>query len=229
VDTIVPVLIGAAVLGFLSLLLWAAQVGRPAPGPEPGDLLFRHGPLLRGFSLFAAFGVPLAVTVLVFFKPPKDDGDVWAIIGIYSLFGVISAPLLWESMRFALVVSPEGLDCCSPWRRGRFLAWDEVQDVSYSATSSWFVIQATDGWKFRVPILVPGLTHFLEACERHLPVAALTGAFGGYMRVRRPFPSQHQIDLPDDDVRSRWGGGARRPSSRPDVTRGDDPGVQRDG
>ena len=189
-------IVAVPAIGFLSLLLWAARRGRPAEGPG-ATLVFRHGLLLRGFSLFAAFGIPLGITVLVLFNPPKQDGDVTAILCLYGLFAVLSAPLLWESMRFSLAVTPEGLDCRSPWRGHRFLAWHEVKEVSFNPTNSWFVIRAHDGWKFRPSILVPGLARFLEQCERHLPLSALANAVEGYRRVGRPFPQLEDTAAPD--------------------------------
>jgi hypothetical protein len=181
-------IIAVTVSGFLGLLLWVAQRGRPAADPETGRLLFRHSILFRGFALFAAFGIPLGITVLLLFNPPKKQSEVWAVLGLYVGFAVLSAPLLWESLRFALTVGPEGLDCRSPWRGRRFLPWEEVKEVSYSGMNSWFIIRATDGWKFRVSILVPGLSQFLARCEQHLPPEALEGAEAGYARVGRPFP-----------------------------------------
>jgi hypothetical protein len=180
--------IALAVVGFLSLLAWAAHRGRPRIDPHTGALLFRHSIVLRGFAFFSAFVIPLGITVLVFFKPPKDEGDVWAILGLYGLFGVLSAPLLWEATRFSLVVSPDGLDCRSPWRPRRFVPWDEVVGLSYSQINSWFVLRTADGWKFRVLGLVPGLSQFLEQVERHLPAWALREARAGYARLGRPFP-----------------------------------------
>jgi hypothetical protein len=135
--------------------------------------------------------------VLVLFNPPKKEGDVYAVAFLYGLFGVLSAPLLWEALRFALVVSPEGLDCRSPWRGRRFLAWDEVAEVSFSAMNSWFVVRGADGWKFRVSVLVPGLNAFLEQCEKHLPPEALAKAEPGYLRVGRPFPATGKPSQPD--------------------------------
>lgn len=189
-------IIAVPVIGFLGLLMWAAQRGRPVAGPG-GTLVFRHSLLLRGFSLLMAFGIPIGITVLMFFNPPKNESDVGAIIGLYALFGLLSAPLLWESMRFALTVTPAGLDCRSPWRGRRFLPWEDVKEVSYNATNSWFVIRARDGWKFRPSILVPGLAKFLEECEKRLPLSALANAEEGYRRVRRPFPRADEPELPD--------------------------------
>jgi hypothetical protein len=198
--------IGGAVVGVLGLLLWAAQRGKPRSDPETETLIFRHSILLRGFAMFAGFGIPIGITILMFFHPPKHEGDVWAIIGLYALFGVLSAPLLWESLGFALVVSPEGLDCQSPWRGRQFILWDEVEDISYSSMNSWFIIRATDGWKFRVSVLVPGLSHFLEQCERHLPLSVLADARPGYLRVGREFPETddppwRKVRLPRRDRR----------------------------
>src|SRR5262249_18525735 len=138
------------------------------------------------------------------FNPPKSDGDVVAIVGLYALFGALSAPLLWESLRFALVVSDEGLDCRSPWRGQRFHYWDEVRDVSYRQVGPWVLIRFTDGWKFRISNLVPGLSMFLGECEDHLPPEALEGARQGYALVGRTFPG-------DRGPRGDW-----RPRRRPE-------------
>lgn len=181
-------LITAVVVGLLGLLIWLAQRGQPRADPHAGTLVFSHGLLVRGLAVVLAFGVPLGITAVVVLLPPDDPVAYWPIFGLYGLFLLVGATLLWEAMRYALTASSQGLDCRSPWRGGRFLTWDEIQEVSYSTLSSWFVIQAKDSWKFRVSILVPGLSQFLEQCERYLPPSALRKAETGYGIVRRPFP-----------------------------------------
>jgi hypothetical protein len=121
-------------------------------------------------------------------KPPTKEGELWALLGLCIGFTLLIAPLLWESWRFALFVSPEGIECRSPWRPGRFLPWRDIEEVSFSRANSWFVLRSKDNWKFRIHILVPGLSQLLEQCERHLPAGALDGAEAGYMRVGRPLP-----------------------------------------
>src|SRR5262249_29349375 len=188
-DFFIATTISFAAVGLLGLLLWAAGQRRPVAAPGTGILVFRHGPLLRGFTLAAAFGIPLAITALAVVNPPKDRGDVMAIAGLYVLFAALSAPLLWEAMRFCLVTSPQGLGCHSPWRGRRSLPWAQVREVSYREANSWFVIHSRAGWKFHVPLWVPRLSLFLEQCERHLPLRALKEAAPGYARVRRLFPT----------------------------------------
>jgi hypothetical protein len=176
-------------LVFMGILLWASRRGKPLRDAYTNAMVFRHGILIRGFALLGTFGAPSAITLIGIFRPPPPQpGDFWAVCFLYALFPAISAPLLWESMRFAMKVSPEGLDCRSPWRGTRFLAWDDIKEISYSQAWSWFVVRAVDGWKFRVPLLIPGLGHWLEQCERYLPESALARAKTGYEVLGRQFP-----------------------------------------
>ena len=157
-----PLIIGVLVGGILGLMVWAAKRGRPKLDAETGVVWFRHSALFRGFSLFMGFGIPLAITALLLYKPPKNRTDVLAVIGLYALFGALSAPLVWESLRYALGISKDGLDCRSPWRASRFVPWNRVESLSYSTMNSWFIIHTKDRWNFRVSVFVPGLSIFLS-------------------------------------------------------------------
>jgi hypothetical protein len=172
----------------MAILLWAASRGRPTIVSDDGSLLFRHNIAFRWFSLFVALGIPLAITVLVFYKPPQNDDDLWAILGIYALSAVCGLPLWWESSRFALILTPLGMECLSPWRKRLFFAWDEIEELSFSSMNQWFIVRARYGRKFRVPILVSGLSDFLAQCEQHLVPDQLREAKVGYMQVGRCFP-----------------------------------------
>jgi hypothetical protein len=59
---IVGAIIGVVVVGFLGLLMWAAQRGKPTVDSD-GTLIFRHSLLFRGFTLF------VAILVLVILPP----------------------------------------------------------------------------------------------------------------------------------------------------------------
>jgi hypothetical protein len=180
--------VSAVVVGFLVILTGAARRGVPTVDRATGLLLFRHHLVLRAFALVAAFGIPIALTALVISNPPKNQNDYVAITCLYLLFAGLSAPLLWETTRYALLVGPEGLDCRSPWRGRQFFRWDEVEKVSFSTVASWFVLHATGGRKFRVPMYISGVRAFLEQCEQRLSPSQLAEAEPGYRVVNRPFP-----------------------------------------
>jgi hypothetical protein len=219
-----------SVFGVLTLLLWAAKRGRPSADERRGVLLFRHSAIFRGFALVTAGGIPMVLTVLVFVFPPKDEGDVGAIVGVHVLVIALTWPLLWEALRFGVMLSPEGLDCRSPWRGSRFLRWEEVRAISWSDMGSWFIIHARDGYRFRVPSLAAGLDRFLACCEEHLRPDQLEPALTGYVRVGRKMPA---AEPPPVDL-TRWGerpggsGSASRPARRDHRTRRSEDGTQRD-
>jgi hypothetical protein len=183
----------AVAIGIVWLFAFGAVLSRPV-ADDRAALLLRHSLWFRGFALVAILGMTLFLTIMAFVSPPKED-EVWIVFVVVGGFVVLGLPLIWESMRFGLIVVPEGLDCRSPWRGARFLTWDEVEAVRFGGVGSWFIVRAKDRWKFRVPLLVPGLSRFLEQCERHLPLSALEEARAGYDRVGRPFPGEPEPRL----------------------------------
>jgi hypothetical protein len=82
--------------------------------------------------------------------------------------------LWWIVSRFALTISADGLECQSPWRRKRFVKWDEIDDVTPGEIGKWYVLRARGGYRFRVPLQqVPGLSDFLAAVTRYRPEVLL--------------------------------------------------------
>jgi hypothetical protein len=179
---------GITVTIVLALFELAAHRGRPTIISDEGTLLFRYSVLFRGFARFAMFGIPLAITALGFSRPPKNQDDLRAFIGMYALFAVLTIPLWWEATRFALILTTEGLDYLSPWRGRQFIAWDEIEELSYSLLCQWFIVRAKDGRRIRVSMLVSGVSAFLAECEQHLHPSSLIGAKAGYGLVGRTFP-----------------------------------------
>jgi hypothetical protein len=186
--SVVAAIIIVTVTGFLGLLVWAAQRGKPAIDPETGDMIFRHSGIFRWFTIVTAFGIPLGITILLLFNPPKNDGEIYAVFGLYVGFALLTLPLLWEAVRFMLVLSSEGITCQSPWRGTRFIPWQDIEEITFQSTNSMFIIHAEDGYVFRLLTLIPGLSQFLAKCEQHLPITALNPARDGYARLQRPFP-----------------------------------------
>jgi hypothetical protein len=182
-------IIALASTGLLCLFCVGAFLSRPRLDVGSGDdaVLFRHSIIFRIFAVVVTMGMMIFLTIMIFVSPPRED-EIWIVFACCGFFALLGVPLVWESMRFGLIVSAHGLDCHSPWRRGRFLTWDEIDEVIFKPTGSAFAIRALDDWRFRVSIIVPRLRRFLEICEAHLPVSALESARPGYERLRRPFP-----------------------------------------
>jgi hypothetical protein len=203
--------IGGTVMAVLFLLLWAGLRGKPREDPATGTVVFRYNVFVRVLSIVLAFGPPIAITLLVLFaKPVQNEDDLWAVVFLYVLFAFLGIPLLWETVRYSLAISPAGLACRSPWRGNLFIPWDEVSQLSYSGTNAWFVIHATTGQRFRVHLFVAGVGRFLELVEQHLPPESLEQARPGYNLVRRAFPRNPETHPPrrlGDDWSGHWSRG----------------------
>jgi hypothetical protein len=182
---------------------WAAQDGE-------GRLVFRYHIALRILSTVLFFGTLLMVTVILYFNPPKNEGDVYAIIGVYALFTGLGLPLFWETHFFLMELDDDGLHCTSPWRGKFFIPWAEVRELTWTDIGQYFILKGPDRW-FRISQMVAGLSQFLAECEKRLPVEKLQGARKGYTRAGRTFPNYRpeRRDVPDLDL-GRWSDRPRR-------------------
>jgi hypothetical protein len=179
-------LIVIAVVVLVAMIGRAKQVDIRAPGRRA--VPFRYSAFLRWFAIFAAFGIPTAITSLVVAYPPRGN-QVWYVIGAYSLFAALGLPLYWETSRYCILVTPDGIERRSAWNKQLFLAWDEIREVRYSSLNSWFVLEGESGQKIRISTFLGGLTEFLRLIEDQIPPERLRGARSGYERIGRPFPA----------------------------------------
>lgn len=180
-------LIAVCVIFLLGIMAWAAKRGRPAPGADENSVVFRYNIILRVFAFLAAFGIPAGITALVIAFPPKRE-EIGYVIGVYALFAGLSLPLYWETSRYYVLISPEGIERRSAWLGFRFIAWDDLTSVTYSQINAWFVFQAENGEKIRISALISGLNDLLRLVEMRVHPSVLKPARTGYDRLGRPFP-----------------------------------------
>jgi hypothetical protein len=155
-------------IGGVCLMLFVAFDMPPATERTGDTITLRYARWVRIFYLFATFGVQLGITVLAIYLKPKDDEEMWCLFLSYMLFLILTTPMLWWVTRFSLTLSREGVEYRSHiWGR-RFIAWDEVADLSPSQVVQWYILRTHSGSKIRIPSqLVPGMDLLFAAfCER---------------------------------------------------------------
>jgi hypothetical protein len=180
-------LIAGTVAGVLAQLHWAAARARPRSDPRRGIVAFRSVAALRWGVPLVAVGFSSFIGLALYHDPPRDFTDWCGVITAVLMAGGIFA-WAWDAIGFGLVITPQGLDCHSPWRGRRFVEWEEVTALTYFKGGPYFVIHTHGGYRFRVHLHVGGLGQFLKCMEQHLDAAALNGAKAGYEWVKRPFP-----------------------------------------
>lgn len=184
------VIVGA--VGVFWLLLTAARRGEPTTDRNTGGLVFRHGRMFRVVAVAALVGLPIVIGLLFLTTPPKSSAGVvlFVLMGVVCVgFGVV---LTRDAFRFQLTVTSAGVAGRMPWRGAVSIPWADVTAVTFSRGNVWFVVHANDRRAVRVSALVPGLTHFLDRCERQLDPERLTGAGPGYRWVNRPLPGRRK-------------------------------------
>jgi hypothetical protein len=183
------VLIATGLIVVLGVMALAGRRGRLPASDNEQSLLFRYSATLRWFAIFAAFGIPIGITLLVVAYPPRGR-QVWYVIGVYALLAAISVPLFWETSRYYVRLTATGIERRSAWGGLRSFNWDHIQEVRYSQVNSWFIFVAFSGEKIRVHTLLAGLNDLLQFVESRVPADRLRQAKKGYERMRRPFPWQ---------------------------------------
>jgi hypothetical protein len=133
-----------------------------------GAALIRLNPAFR--ALMVVCGLVLAIfatSAMVFMSkgacPPAAMVLVFLICPFMLVGGVFC---VWAAMRFAVIVSEDGVSYRS-WRDWRFARWEEIRELKYQVTS--FVLRTCGGRKLDVPIFITDLQQFLAACKQHLP------------------------------------------------------------
>src|SRR5262245_60613747 len=144
---------------------------------------------MKKIGWVVTIGFPLLVLFTgVLPHPPKEEEVVYVVL-LLAFGPVCGVPLLWQSLRYRLMVSDDGLDCRSPWRGHRFVRWSEVDRLSYSKAFKSLVVHATDGWRFRIPILTNGFPTLLSEFQRYAPGSALLDARLDFEALKTQFPA----------------------------------------
>lgn len=186
---LVLALAGLLGLGFVWLLFAVARAAPPYR-TEGTTITFRHGKLLRAFAVLAFFGAPMLLGLWIVLFPPRSDFTRLPIILAAAVLGIMGLLLIWEAFQFQLTISPQGLECHSPWKGRSTHSWEQLMAVAYSRWNAWFVLTFQGGRVFHVSSLIPGVGRFLEACEQHLKPEQMTGSEAGYRWLRRKRPVQ---------------------------------------
>jgi hypothetical protein len=139
------------------------------------------------------FGLSLFASILIGFaalwsgagdRTPRLE-DLSILLAVCLACGSLS---VWDAFRSGLVVGEEGIERHSSWLGRDFMAWNEVDRLTFDRARVEFVIRAADGRRFHVAATLAGVGLLLDRCERRLPSSAMMGAEPGYAAIRRKFP-----------------------------------------
>lgn len=117
-----------------------------------------------GFRAMTWVFLALAVaTALAAFFVPRDQGYV---LGIAGMFALIGTPLWLHGRLTRFQYGAEGIVSLSPWRKARFMAWNDIANVSYSRGEQSYVLAGRNGTTFKPHNLMSGVPDLIAELQR---------------------------------------------------------------
>lgn len=99
------------------------------------------------------------------------------MLAIAGMFAFIGAPLWLHGQLTRFEYGARGVTSSSPWRKTRFMAWEDIANVTYSRGEQSYVLIARDGTKFKPHDLMSGVPDLVTELERrNIQGAALARA-----------------------------------------------------
>ena len=178
-----------AIGGYVFLVNWKARNGRPRAQGNSGDLVFNYGWAVRIVAMSLVVGIFAIGGLATYEHPAKNATELSLLCVVFGFFLIPVGTLLWEAMRFSIVVSGDGLHFRSAWRRGFFVAWPEITEVFYDPAMWWFVIRSSQGQTIHVSRYVAGIGKFVGEVTRRLQPSGLREPNApGFVIFKRSLP-----------------------------------------
>lgn len=164
--------IQGAMIGFAIALLVASTgttFRKPARIDDAtGAFILEHGSLMRGIGLVLGIGMPIIVIVLMFIMPFRSPVDVVMAGGVLLFFALVGGFVLLEAMLARITIHDHGIVADSAWRKRILLRWEDIAEVSYSASNKWFVVLGNRGGQIRVSLFLRGIGSFVRSIKKHI-------------------------------------------------------------
>ena len=164
---------GLAVVGVmvcLALLGWGAR--RPARrDPKTGELILQCGPGVLWLTGGIAVLGPLGSAALAFLIPFKNDTQVFVPIGLGAFFLLIGGPMSLWAVRRRTRIGETGLTSEGVFGGRRFLAWEDVQKVTFASGQEFWVRGPKH--KAMLHVWFIGLREAVPLLRKHLPAQVL--------------------------------------------------------
>jgi hypothetical protein len=184
-----PAILALVTWGCVFLVNWEARNGRPMAQGDSGDLVFNYGWAVRIVAISLAVVISAVGGLVTYKHPAKNGTELSLLCAVFGFFLIPVGILLWEAMRFSIVVSRDGLHFRSAWRPGFFVAWPEITEVSYDPAMWWFVIRSSQGRTIHVSTYVAGIGEFLGEVTRRLQPSGLREPNApGFVLFKRRLP-----------------------------------------
>lgn len=137
-----------------------------------GDQILEYGKGMKSLPLIAAVVVAVLVFVLLYARPvtKENAGDFSLVVGLLTVPWILAAIIFYGVHHR---ITKDGIQKGSPWSKGFFVRWDEIEEVYFNGTN--FIVSTPKG-KIGFHLYLTGLNAFARAVRDRLPEAKWTKA-----------------------------------------------------
>lgn len=186
-DWLEPVL-ATVVLGTFSLFVFrlATRPGKYVPELDAVVLTFNW--LIKGTGIFFVLaGIVFwgGITLIEWWQRPQNlkTGELLLVALFMVCTSGFGEYMLLDAMRTQIALTDAGIVRDTPWSGMKSLRWDQVERVTFSHMSGWFVLRAANHPSIRVSFAITGIGDFEAMLRRKLTPQQLKAAEAGFRRI----------------------------------------------
>ena len=156
--------LGTALVALIVPIVLGGMAKAAAVPPErrEGKQWLEYSKAFKAFSLF----IVLIPCGLAFIYLSANADNKIPILMMMLLFGGLGLPLFLEAFFVKIAFDDLTINCYSPWRSNRRIAFSDLQKPYFSAALQWWVIPTKNHGRIYIQTLISGAAQLLEKIEK---------------------------------------------------------------
>jgi hypothetical protein len=161
-------------------------VAMGSPEQDGRRIILRPGRGVQGMGLVVVVGAIIAATLMCLTAPELRSGlPLECLVAAVAALVSIGVSITVRASIARVVVVPHGIVqvrwCGSPRR----VCWSHVVSLTYLPTAGALRIEARDGRRVDIGVVLVGFSRLVEQMELHLPSSIAAAALSDWRRRRR--------------------------------------------
>lgn len=178
--------------GSVAFLILRLLGKRTQPQLAGTPYTLQYGTAFRYFAIGLTVVLPCLTVLGTLIDPQLREAETfWYVFKLAWLFGGVPGLLLCnEAYRTRITIDADLIQAHSAWTGRKSIPWNEIDTITFTTGSEWFVIHSSKSRKIRVYILLDGISRFIDDFKRKMEYTKWEQAESGINLVNTLFASR---------------------------------------
>ena len=145
---------------------------------------WRSSPGYLWGSTIVAVCAPIAFALVLYLKPPKPE-DQSTLLALFGSLSCLCIGTAWSFHRTMIRTTLSGVYMRRSFLPSISLSWQDIAQLSYTATPPSFLLVMHDGKRIRITNELPEIETFIVECSRYLGAERISEEAIEALNVRR--------------------------------------------